>query len=195
MLFGLHIHATFPAHFVMGHYLCAVLVAVVARRSHALDPHTNTRMQVVALSGDITAADAASRVANALQAEFGRVDVLVNNAGVCYVCVCVLCKGDDADTQGRVGGIHTDVSVSLCVVCSVHSHSDCSLNTIKTTSPPLYSAVVVNMSLSHLTGYTWDGVIHRMSDKQWDAMLDVHVSGGQGGTATHGQVQQHWRQQ
>jgi NAD(P)-dependent dehydrogenase (short-subunit alcohol dehydrogenase family) len=27
------------------------------------------------------------------------------------------------------------------------------------------------------TGYTWDGVIHKMSDKQWGAMLDVHVSG------------------
>lgn len=28
-------------------------------------------------------------------------------------------------------------------------------------------------------GYTWDGVIHKMSDKQWGAMLDVHVSGKQ----------------
>jgi 3-oxoacyl-[acyl-carrier protein] reductase len=24
-------------------------------------------------------------------------------------------------------------------------------------------------------GYTWDNVIHKMSDKQWDAMMDVHV--------------------
>ncbi|SPL88134.1 3-oxoacyl-[acyl-carrier protein] reductase [[Actinomadura] parvosata subsp. kistnae] len=24
-------------------------------------------------------------------------------------------------------------------------------------------------------GYTWDGVIQRMSDEQWDAMLDVHL--------------------
>lgn len=29
------------------------------------------------------------------------------------------------------------------------------------------------------TGYTWDGVVHKMSDKQWDAMLDVHVTGMQ----------------
>jgi len=31
--------------------------------------------------------------------------------------------------------------------------------------------------INHLVnnaGYTWDGVIHRMSDKQWDAMLLVH---------------------
>lgn len=25
-------------------------------------------------------------------------------------------------------------------------------------------------------GYTWDGVIHRMSQRQWDAMLDVHCT-------------------
>ena len=24
-------------------------------------------------------------------------------------------------------------------------------------------------------GYTWDGVIHKMSDEQWDAMLDLHL--------------------
>lgn len=24
-------------------------------------------------------------------------------------------------------------------------------------------------------GYTWDNVIHKMEDKQWDAMMDVHV--------------------
>jgi hypothetical protein len=28
-------------------------------------------------------------------------------------------------------------------------------------------------------GYTWDGVIHKMTDKQWGAMLDIHVSGMQ----------------
>ncbi len=25
-------------------------------------------------------------------------------------------------------------------------------------------------------GYTWDGVIQNMTDKQWQAMLDVHVT-------------------
>ncbi|MBU2550561.1 MAG: SDR family oxidoreductase [Proteobacteria bacterium] len=24
-------------------------------------------------------------------------------------------------------------------------------------------------------GYTWDGVIHKMTDKMWDAMMDIHV--------------------
>jgi len=24
-------------------------------------------------------------------------------------------------------------------------------------------------------GYTWDAVVHKMTDKQWDAMMDVHV--------------------
>lgn len=38
--------------------------------------------QVVALSGDITASEAPALIAEALKAEFGRVDVLVNNAGV-----------------------------------------------------------------------------------------------------------------
>lgn len=26
------------------------------------------------------------------------------------------------------------------------------------------------------SGYTWDGVIHKMPNKQWQAMLDVHVT-------------------
>ena len=26
-------------------------------------------------------------------------------------------------------------------------------------------------------GYTWDGMFHRMSDEQWQAMLDVHLTG------------------
>ena len=33
------------------------------------------------------------------------------------------------------------------------------------------------MYLSRLaTGYTWDGVIHKMPPKQWTAMLDVHLT-------------------
>ncbi|MGD8258717.1 MAG: SDR family oxidoreductase [Desulfobacterales bacterium] len=24
-------------------------------------------------------------------------------------------------------------------------------------------------------GYTWDGVVHKMSDKMWDAMMDIHI--------------------
>ncbi|WIA16645.1 hypothetical protein OEZ85_013308 [Tetradesmus obliquus] len=61
--------------------------------------------KVAVVAGDITAADAAAKIAGKIQAEFGRLDVLVNNAG-----------------------------------------------------------------------YTWDGVIHKMGDKQWQAMLDVHVT-------------------
>ena len=26
-------------------------------------------------------------------------------------------------------------------------------------------------------GYTWDGMLHRMTDEQWQAMLDVHLTG------------------
>jgi NAD(P)-dependent dehydrogenase (short-subunit alcohol dehydrogenase family) len=25
-------------------------------------------------------------------------------------------------------------------------------------------------------GYTWDGVLHKMSDAQWQAMIDVHLT-------------------
>jgi NAD(P)-dependent dehydrogenase (short-subunit alcohol dehydrogenase family) len=49
-------------------------------------------IQVVALSGDITAAEAPATIAEALKAEFGRVDVLVNNAGAqqqqCFLPFC-----------------------------------------------------------------------------------------------------------
>jgi 3-oxoacyl-[acyl-carrier protein] reductase len=61
--------------------------------------------QVVTVAGDITAPDAAQKIVAAAQDSFGRLDVLVNNAG-----------------------------------------------------------------------YTWDGVIHKMADKQWQAMLDVHIT-------------------
>lgn len=40
-----------------------------------------TLLQVVALSGDITAPEATGMIAAALQSQFGRCDVLVNNAG------------------------------------------------------------------------------------------------------------------
>ncbi len=29
--------------------------------------------------------------------------------------------------------------------------------------------------IANNAGYTWDNVIHKMSDKQWDAIIDVHV--------------------
>eukprot|EP00879_Flechtneria_rotunda_P001723 GHRR01001886.1.p1 GENE.GHRR01001886.1~~GHRR01001886.1.p1 ORF type:complete len:320 (+),score=125.01 GHRR01001886.1:436-1395(+) len=61
--------------------------------------------KVATVAGDITAPNATSKIVQALQQTFGRLDVLVNNAG-----------------------------------------------------------------------YTWDGVIHKMTDKQWQAMLDVHVT-------------------
>ena len=60
---------------------------------------------VVTVSGDITAPDAAQKIVAAARDSFGRLDVLVNNAG-----------------------------------------------------------------------YTWDGVIHKMQNKQWQAMLDVHIT-------------------
>lgn len=37
--------------------------------------------QVVALAGDITSPQAPATIAEAVRAEFGRIDVLVNNAG------------------------------------------------------------------------------------------------------------------
>jgi 3-oxoacyl-[acyl-carrier protein] reductase len=61
--------------------------------------------RVATVAGDVTAPDAGQRLAAATQQHFGRLDVLVNNAG-----------------------------------------------------------------------YTWDGVIHKMSDKQWQAMLAVHMT-------------------
>lgn len=60
---------------------------------------------VVTVAGDITSADAPTRIVKAAKDSFGRLDVLVNNAG-----------------------------------------------------------------------YTWDGVIHKMGERQWQAMLDVHVT-------------------
>ena len=31
-------------------------------------------------------------------------------------------------------------------------------------------------SIVNNAGYTWDGTIHKMSDEQWQAMLDVHLT-------------------
>jgi 3-oxoacyl-[acyl-carrier protein] reductase len=30
--------------------------------------------------------------------------------------------------------------------------------------------------LVNAAGYTWDGMVHKMTDRQWEAMLDVHVT-------------------
>jgi NAD(P)-dependent dehydrogenase (short-subunit alcohol dehydrogenase family) len=40
-------------------------------------------VQVVAMAGDITSSEAPGTIAEAIRAEFGRIDVLVNNAGEC----------------------------------------------------------------------------------------------------------------
>ena len=34
---------------------------------------------------------------------------------------------------------------------------------------------VLNVLINN-AGYTWDGMIHKMTDKQWDAMLEVHAT-------------------
>ena len=36
--------------------------------------------------------------------------------------------------------------------------------------------VFAHLFPSRLAGYTWDGMLHRMSSKQWQAMLDVHCT-------------------
>lgn len=59
--------------------------STVPQQCRSLESYTSCTVvladQVVALSGDITAAEAPATIAEALKAEFGRVDVLVNNAG------------------------------------------------------------------------------------------------------------------
>lgn len=75
----------------------------------------------------------------------------------CQLCACCLgvAGGCSECTQAADGAFMGEaVSVTLC----------------KSAAVVLCPAV--------LPGYTWDGVIHKMSDKQWGAMLDVHVSGG-----------------
>ncbi|HEY1017141.1 MAG TPA: SDR family oxidoreductase [Herpetosiphonaceae bacterium] len=50
---------------------------------------------------------------------------------------------------------------------------------------PGYAAQLISQTLERFggldalvnnAGYTWDGVIHTMSDEQWAAMLDIHLS-------------------
>ena len=44
----------------------------------------------------------------------------------------------------------------------------------------LVRTAIENFGALHIlvnnAGYTWDGVIHKMTDEQWQAMLDVHVT-------------------
>jgi hypothetical protein len=71
---------------------------------------------------------------------------------------------------------HTSTSVWLCllisqVAASAHLHP-------KPQADILSCRALETACCCWPIGYTWDGVIHKMSDKQWGAMLDVHVSGG-----------------
>lgn len=58
-----------------------------------------------------------------------------------------------------------------CAPANVHSHAAC-----------IYAALLNGSGTCRLmttllpAGYTWDGVIHKMPNKQWQAMLDVHLT-------------------
>src|SRR5215470_5201955 len=47
-------------------------------------------------------------------------------------------------------------------------------------APHLIKATLANYgridAIVNNAGYTWDGTIHKMTDEQWQAMLDVHLT-------------------
>ena len=83
----------------------------------------------------------------------------------------VLSDIDAAPTQGAVQQIKAKGQEALGVPGDVTS-ADFAPRLIRATLDEYgrIDAIVNN------AGYTWDGVLHKMSDEQWQAMLDIHLT-------------------
>jgi len=83
----------------------------------------------------------------------------------------VLSDIDGEPTREAAAAIKSREGEALAVPGDVTS-ADFAPNLIKTTLDTYgrIDAIVNN------AGYTWDGTVHKMSDEQWQAMLDVHLT-------------------
>src|SRR5215510_5687353 len=83
----------------------------------------------------------------------------------------VLSDIDAEPTEKAASEINADHGEALAVPGDVTA-PDFAPRLIKTTLDTYgrIDAIVNN------AGYTWDGTIHKMSDEQWQAMLDVHLT-------------------
>lgn len=91
-----------------------------------------------------------------------------------------------AKEGGRVVVSDLDEGPSAEVVAEIKADGGDAVACVGDITDPEFAAKLINTALEAFgpsidvivnnAGYTWDGVIHKMSDEQWDAMLKIHLS-------------------
>ncbi len=115
-----------------------------------------------ALAGDVTADDFPKRCIGAAMDKWGTVDILVNNAGT---------------HAAAASHAPVDLVPARAVTTASRSSRSCAIHS----RALLYGRCMamtesVNSASYAYAGFTWDGMIHKITPKQWDAMLAVHCT-------------------
>jgi len=83
----------------------------------------------------------------------------------------VVCDLDDVPAQETVAEIRAAGGEAIAIMGSVTREGFAEELMQKTMTAYGKLNILVNNA-----GYTWDGVVHKMSDAQWQAILDVHLT-------------------
>ena len=78
---------------------------------------------------------------------------------------------DPAPAEETVAKIKKNGGTAIAIVADVTSDGD--IEELIGQCINAYGAIDV---LVNNAGYTWDGVLHKMSDEQWDAIISVHLT-------------------
>ncbi len=175
-----------PATSCLAHAACLLLTTRPPTQATAVVEHiTSQGGRAVAIGGDVTDPQFPQHAVKETLQAFGGLHILVNNAGTaCSAQVrkrftdpappappvaaqpALLCQsGRRVSPPGSPACWHAPARLALS---NPQALSDKRLVSLTATRPQLLA--------NARPGYTWDGVVHRITDEQWQAMLDVHCT-------------------
>ena len=85
----------------------------------------------------------------------------------------VVCDLDEKAAQGTADFIRNTVAAKPCIVVTGDVTEDSYAEKVVEETMRTFGAIHV---LVLNAGFTWDGMIHKMKDDQWDAMMEVHIT-------------------
>lgn len=134
----------------------------------------NSSGSALSVPGDVTDPSFPARLVQAAVDKFGALHILVNNAGEAGASACVALKYR-ALTQGwracgSVVAMWVD-GMGWGVLCDCRCLAPCAAVACDTLLRPTRRPLPLGPA-----GFTWDGMAHKMGEKQWQAMLDVHCT-------------------